>query len=408
MPVDASRKLVEANVEAKDVKQLDDRIDDVQARLESASSSLTAELPVREEPQMQYLFYESPVTEPGQENQLAVWNLNTYSTTPAPADVSEVAIEDAKGAWVAKPTWRLDGNVSLFLFTVPETGERREMLSLALRDSRGETVQAALDGVVMQKDRQSTKALAQKDFAPYNLAKTGAADDRLPRKETDAEPSAAIAAGLAPATPPVPAKPGEPLAEGQRQSPASGYARANDLPAQQPANPLDRAVVVNESGNEVLAEVTKKAEETAASKGVTFEVPAKHFRRRLKMEVKYRGLDVAERWIEAEDETLAQKEWSDGREGKKSGRPVAFDLPPEVNGPIEMQLYDLETNELLQRQVVVRESPRKLNVQIVDGKDSYAPGEAVSLTLQFTDENGQPAPERRGACGCGTSRWCSR
>ena len=112
VPVDALRKLLEANVKEQDLKQLDDQIDNARAKLKSATSSLTAALPVREEPQFQYFFAESPISEPGQENQLAMWGVNAYSNTPAPVKVSEVAVEDDAGASVAKPTWMTKGNLA--------------------------------------------------------------------------------------------------------------------------------------------------------------------------------------------------------------------------------------------------------------------------------------------------------
>jgi hypothetical protein len=202
------------------------------------------------------------------------------------------------------------------------------------------------------------------------------------------------------AAPPAPAKPGEPLGDEQRQLASSGYARANELPAQQPAISLDRSVAVNAAEKELLAEVTKLEREElegkkAESKGVTFAIPAEHANRRLFVRLNYRGLDVAEKQIDAETEVSATGV-ADGRTQKLSGQEVAFELPPEVSGPVEMQLYDADSYELLQRQIVVRESSRKLNVSILGMKDAYAPGEAVSLTLQFTDENGQPAPGTQG------------
>ena len=282
---------------------------------------------------------------------------------------------------------------------MPEAAENRETL-LGIRDSEGDKYQAPLGGIVMQQDRQSSKSLEKKDSVRYGLALNDASDVRTPRGPA-AEAPAPLSAAIAPPAPaappgPAPAKPGEPLGDEQRQLASSGYARANELPAQQPANSMDRAVVANGAEKESLSEVSKLEREElegtkAESKGVTFPIPAEHADRRLLVRLNYRGRDVAEKQIDAEKE-VAAKDVADGRTQKKSGQEVVFELPPEVIGPVEMQLYDLDSYELLQRQVAVRESPRKLNVGILGMKDAYAPGEVVSLTLLFTDENGQPAP----------------
>lgn len=396
--VDASRKREEDGARERDLQQLDDQIADRRASRKSGLSQLTAELPVREEPKLQYFFSESPLTEPGQDNQLAMWSVNSFSYTPAPVEVAEVVVEDEAGAAVARPLWRAEGNVAQFRFAVPEVAEKREML-LGIQDKEGDKFQAPLGGIVMQ--RQSTKSLEQKDTVRYGLAMNAAPELRTPAGPA-AEAPAPLPAAIAPPAPPAPtaaAKPGEPSGD-QRQLASSGTARSDESPAQQPSNSLDRALAVNGSEKESLTEVTKLERESweakqAESKGMTFEIPAEYVNRRLIVRLNYRGFDLAERQIDAEKE-VADKDATDGRTQKKSGQEVAFVLPPEVSGPVEIQLYDSDSFELLQRQVVMRESPRKLNVSIVNGKDAYAPGERVSLTLQFTDENGQPAPGTQG------------
>lgn len=393
--VDASRNLAENELKELDLKQLDDQIDEVRLK-EKSASSLTAALPVREEPQLQYFFAESPVSEPGQENQLAMWGVNAYSNTPAPVKVAEVAVEDEAGASVAMPTWRTEGNLALIRFALPEAAENREP-TLGIRDAEGDKVQAPLSGIVMQPYRQSAKSLEQKDAARYGLATNAAPEVRAPKVPTT-EAAAPLPAAIMPAAPPAPAtpaKPGEPSGE-QRRLASSGYARANELPAQQSANSLDRSVAANGAEKELLSEVTKLEREAweakqAENKGMAFTIPTEYDGRRLAVRLNYRGLDVAEKQIDSEKE-VADKDVADGRAQKKSGQVVTFDLPPEISGPVVMQLFDLDSYELLQRQVTLRESPRKLNVGILGGKDTYAPGEVVSVTLQFTDENGQPAP----------------
>jgi hypothetical protein len=101
--------------------------------------------------------------------------------------------------------------------------------------------------------------------------------------------------------------------------------------------------------------------------------------------------DIAEKSIEAVDETATKDFITACQPENKTGRWLTLALPPEVRGRVQVNLYDAETSELLYEQALVRESSRKLNVAILDGKESYQPGETVSLTLQFVDENGVAA-----------------
>src|SRR5205807_4821153 len=53
------------------------------------------------------------------------------------------------------------------------------------------------------------------------------------------------------------------------------------------------------------------------------------------------------------------------------------------------------SGEPLQRQLVYRQPARKLQIELPDLKQRFAPGEQVQLNLQVTDETGQPVADAR-------------
>jgi hypothetical protein len=406
-PVQQVRKELRELTDA-DKQQPDDQrwIEQVEAKLEAPATSLTAELPVREEPQMKYYFFAKP-PQPGEENEFAMWNLLAFSATPVPAEVSAAAVEDQAGATLAEPTRRSADGFLYGYMSVPESAEPTE-LQLALRDEKGDKRRARLDGVVLQQENESrASSLRNGRFDLAAGVRSGAAGGAVPGLESAFAPASAPAAPSPPgASPAVAAKPGESLAQAQREAQAErAPATGDEPPAQQPAPAV---VTLKQENNvvqetEVLAELSKTVAETASGKGITVQLPAELAGRSLTAKVLNRGLEVAQKSIDAYE--LPAKDVADlpadGQPSDTAGQSVTFHLPPEVSGPVTIGLYDSETNELLEEQVVLRESTRKLNVSVVDGRESYPPGETISLTLQFTDENGQPAP----GAWCGVRVW---
>lgn len=84
-------------------------------------------------------------------------------------------------------------------------------------------------------------------------------------------------------------------------------------------------------------------------------------------------------------------------ESSKLAEQAIDQLPPEIDGPLEVDLYRAADGErLLYRQRVVRQSTRALQVAIDGLKETYAPGERVKLRFQVTDEHGRPAQATLG------------
>src|SRR5439155_7648019 len=83
--------------------------------------------------------------------------------------------------------------------------------------------------------------------------------------------------------------------------------------------------------------------------------------------------------------------------GEQAGSQFSLALPPEADGQIEVALFDRSSGsaEPLQRQLVYRQPARKLQIELPDLKQRFAPGEQVQLSLQVTDETGQPVADAR-------------
>src|SRR5205823_13566367 len=82
---------------------------------------------------------------------------------------------------------------------------------------------------------------------------------------------------------------------------------------------------------------------------------------------------------------------------EQASRQFSLALPPEADGQIEVALFDRASGsaEPLQRQLVYRQPARKLQIDLPDLKQRFAPGEQVQLNLQVTDETGHPVPDAR-------------
>jgi hypothetical protein len=76
---------------------------------------------------------------------------------------------------------------------------------------------------------------------------------------------------------------------------------------------------------------------------------------------------------------------------------IQLALPPEADGQIEVALLDPATSppQLVSRNYVYREPARKLQIDVGNLKERFAPGERVQVTLQVSDEAGRPAADTR-------------
>lgn len=328
-------------------------------------STLTAALPVREEPQVAYLMLENPVVEPGKSSRFGLWSFGAFSREPAPAAVTGAAVEDLEGTVVAEPMWTVDAERGIVMgdFAVPESSTEVEKYALAFRADDHSFFRAPVEGLPAQLGQGvSGKAAGLDDLArTYHRPK---ARFNLPREAaTDSTKDLVAKEALA-----------EKVAD-EGATEAKKQAEQGQLAGMGPA--LDPAK--NEAGS------------GAARKYLEVEIPADRVSRPLVASVRIRGIEVATTPIEPATQPATDP--TQFKEDASSGRMARIDVPPEVNGPVNVLLFDrsISPPELVQQQVVHRESARKLHLELLDGKTSYQPGEQVSLNFQVTDETGQPA-----------------
>lgn len=79
---------------------------------------------------------------------------------------------------------------------------------------------------------------------------------------------------------------------------------------------------------------------------------------------------------------------------ENAGRDISIPIDNEIGGVIRVVLFDFGDKRPIPiaEQYVYRQPSRKLKVQLSDAAKRYEPGEKVKLTLQATDETGQPVP----------------
>ncbi|MCA9267990.1 MAG: hypothetical protein KDA41_05940, partial [Planctomycetales bacterium] len=77
---------------------------------------------------------------------------------------------------------------------------------------------------------------------------------------------------------------------------------------------------------------------------------------------------------------------------------VAFDLPLQVSGVVRLTLYDFRSTppKPVAERLVYRRPAQRLNIRLADGPVEFSPGERASLSLEVTDERGQPQPAALG------------
>ncbi|WP_254507319.1 hypothetical protein [Anatilimnocola floriformis] len=88
---------------------------------------------------------------------------------------------------------------------------------------------------------------------------------------------------------------------------------------------------------------------------------------------------------------LSRREFSPFREAD------LLDLPPEVDGLVDIELYRAdELQKPAYSQQIVRAAARSLRFDVEGIKDQYKPGETVTLQVRVRDEQGRPVPAAVG------------
>lgn len=191
----------------------------------------------------------------------------------------------------------------------------------------------------------------------------------------DAAPAKPGAALNAPA-PAAPAAPGETQPKEAEQQKDAQVAKQEKVvaPAPKPTEPLrQEAERLTESKKQALG--ARKTVESLKKQEFEVEVPARMRGEDLVLIARSGGKTVVHRELKGFQNAEAK-----------------VDLPPEVSGLVEVELFRKDQPEApIRRQQLVRASARSLNFEISGLKDSYAPGEEVQLSVRVVDELGRPA-----------------
>ncbi len=114
----------------------------------------------------------------------------------------------------------------------------------------------------------------------------------------------------------------------------------------------------------------------------------------LDVSVMCRGVTVAE--ATDTDDSAVRANTAD-RKAQSGQRQVTLSLPPEVDGLLEVEVFDQASDEPepAQRALVFRQPLKKLQVELADFRERVAPGSEVDVKLRVTDEKGQAAANTR-------------
>jgi len=170
------------------------------------------------------------------------------------------------------------------------------------------------------------------------------------------------------------------------QQPYANRAAGRILAGQVPAKPLAK--------QEAAAAPPQVVE---AGQPVQVDIPPELSDKLVDVTVLCRGVTVAatsENEAAAKGSSLDEARLAD-RRAKIGQRQVAVPLPPEVDGLMEVEIYDQSSDEPLQRNLVYRQPLRKLVVQIPNLQNRVAPGDDIELKLHVVDEKGNSASNTR-------------
>ncbi len=146
------------------------------------------------------------------------------------------------------------------------------------------------------------------------------------------------------------------------------------------------------SGQLASALSKDKARMISSSEPVTVAIPPELAGKSLAVSATCRGVTVAT--TNVAEPTAAQ---ASGGKATPSSDSISLALPPEADGLIEIAWFDRSLGESapVHREQVYREPARRLQIDLPNVEERYAPGQEVELALRVTDERGTPAANTR-------------
>jgi hypothetical protein len=297
----------------------------------------SADLYIQPEPQMAYFLVAEPAIEPSKQVPF-LWSFSAFTSKPSPAEQSQAALNKVEQLAISE--------------TAP------------VPDGQPGVVNGALEG---KEDARPPTPTRQSTAGASALA----LDDLRLRR--------AVPALNAPAAPIAPPLAGRELA--QRQA-----AKLSESNAQ--------AVQAGQAGGERALAEAERLTTIAAGQPISVSIPSDLVGKDVLAAAVCRGVTVGTASL---DENKSRGRALARESGQAGGQQLSLSLPPEADGLIEVEFFDRSANtkEPAHRQYVYREPQRKLKIELPDLSARFAPGEEVQLSLQVTDENGQPAPDTR-------------
>ncbi|MBW8885756.1 MAG: hypothetical protein JF612_13485, partial [Planctomycetia bacterium] len=190
------------------------------------------------------------------------------------------------------------------------------------------------------------------------------------------------------------------VSEPRAATPAVGNAANGAVQSQNlaRANTQLRASVDKVAAGEAATDLKNQAV-VPPNQPIKVAIPEQLEGKPLKMTAMNRGVNVATQMVPSMSarDRRARATAAASNKAEPAAEQLSLAVPPEADGLVEVQLFDQSKSqdEPVQRQYVVRQPTRRLQIDVPDAKARYSPGEQVALTVRCTDENGKPAADTR-------------
>jgi hypothetical protein len=130
----------------------------------------------------------------------------------------------------------------------------------------------------------------------------------------------------------------------------------------------------------------QKRQQIESGKPLEVEVPVEQSGKRLDVVVMARDVPVLRQKVQIQ----VERSMTAGKQMEERAK-IALDVPPEVDGNLEMLLIDQAAKAVVLKRELYRVPVRGLSIKALNQKARYEPGELVQLRLKVVNEQGAPA-----------------
>ena len=139
----------------------------------------------------------------------------------------------------------------------------------------------------------------------------------------------------------------------------------------------------------LYAETAKQRRQIVETgKPLEVEVPLQQSGKRLEAIVSARGVEVIRQQVRPQPERRVAEDKSVQERAK-----VVLDVPPEVDGNVDLVLFDPVAKSVVLKRELYRQPARELRIEPINYKAAYEPGELVQLQVKVVNEQGAPASQ---------------